>query len=146
MSGNTLRIFIDPGSPMFCLTKQSNLFICMISGKLEFQCARNASQNPPYCPWSIQDTFIIYSSISHQHTFQNYFAENNNLENQKYGSLKIPKRRFTNKCPDSMSCLGANGCVSSVWQMAETNKVNVATWCTSALCLFQRIPGDYIRF
>jgi len=34
---------------------------------LEFQCTRNCHQNLPFCPGSLQDTFIIYSSISHQH-------------------------------------------------------------------------------
>ena len=37
------------------------------SGILEFQCTRNGPQNLPFCPGSLQDTFIIYSSISHQH-------------------------------------------------------------------------------
>ncbi len=36
-----------------------------IYGKLKFQCIRNGPQNPPFCPGSIQDTFIICSSISH---------------------------------------------------------------------------------
>ena len=39
----------------------------MISGKLSFQCTRNGPQNLPYCPRPIQNTFHIYSSISHQH-------------------------------------------------------------------------------
>ena len=40
------------------------------SGKLTFQCSRNGPQHPPFCPGSLQDTFIIYSSISHQHNFR----------------------------------------------------------------------------
>ena len=28
-------------------------------GKLEFQCNRNGSRNPPFCPGSPQNTFII---------------------------------------------------------------------------------------
>ena len=40
---------------------------------LEFQCTRNGSQNLPFCPGSLQDTFIIYSSISHQHIFSEMF-------------------------------------------------------------------------
>ena len=31
-----------------------------IYGKLKFQCTRNGTQNPPFCPGSIQDTFIIF--------------------------------------------------------------------------------------
>ena len=42
----------------------------MIFGKLEFQCTRNGFRNPPFCPGSIQDTFIMFSSISHHHIFQ----------------------------------------------------------------------------
>ena len=57
---------------MFCLTKESNLFIFMIFGKLTFQCTRNGHKNLPHCPGSILDTFIIYSSISHQHNFPKY--------------------------------------------------------------------------
>ena len=45
------------------------------SGKLTFQCTRNGTQNPPFCPGSHQDTFIIYSSISHQHIARKYFAK-----------------------------------------------------------------------
>ena len=44
-------------------------------GKLKFQCTRNCPQNPPYCPGSIQDTFMIYSSISHQHISQCVFLQ-----------------------------------------------------------------------
>ena len=40
---------------------------------LEFQCARNGPQNLPFCPGSLQDTFIIYSSISHQHMLSKIF-------------------------------------------------------------------------
>ena len=40
-------------------------------GKLTFQCSRNGTQNSPFCPGSLQDTFIIYSSISHQRIFRN---------------------------------------------------------------------------
>ena len=40
-------------------------------GKLTFQCTRNDPQNLPFCPGSLQDTFIIYSSISQQHIFKN---------------------------------------------------------------------------
>ena len=33
---------------------------------LEFQGTRNGPQNLPFCPGSLQDTFIIYSLIFHQ--------------------------------------------------------------------------------
>ena len=69
-------------------------------GKLTFQCNRNGPQNPPFCPGSLQDTFIICSSLSHQHNFQKQNAKINNLENRKSGNLKIQKPRFTNRSPD----------------------------------------------
>ena len=52
--------------------------------KLTFQCSRNDPQNPPFCPGSLQDTFIIYSSISRQHIFRKYFPnKKSRLENLK---------------------------------------------------------------
>ena len=65
----------------------------MIFGKLTFQCNRNCPQNLTYCPGSIQDTFIIYSSINHQHISQTCFAKNQiliieNLEISKYQHKK----------------------------------------------------------
>ena len=50
------------------------------SGKLTFQCSRNGPQNPPFCPGSFHNTFIIYSSISHQHIFRKYFQEKSKSE------------------------------------------------------------------
>ena len=47
----------------------------MIYGKLECQCTRNCTQNHPFCLGSIQDAFIIYSSISHNHISQADFAK-----------------------------------------------------------------------
>ena len=65
--------------------------IFKIYGKLEFQCTRNGAQNPPFCPWSLQDTFIIYSSISHQPIFRNI------LQKEKSRESEIQKSRFTNR-------------------------------------------------
>ena len=62
-------------------------YFSTFDGKLESQCIRNGSQNPPFCPWSLQDTFIIYSSISHQHVFQTDFAKKQNLENRQSGNM-----------------------------------------------------------
>ena len=39
----------------------------MFFGKLTLQCTRNGSQNHPFCPGSIQDPFILFSSISENH-------------------------------------------------------------------------------
>ena len=75
----------------------------LFSGKLTFQCSRNGPQNPPFCPGSLQDTFIIYSSISHKHIFRKYFSKTQNLENRKSENLKFQKPRFTNKCPVRVS-------------------------------------------
>ena len=51
-------------------------------GKLTFQCTRNGLQNHQFCPGSLQDTFIIYSSISHQHIFRTYFAKTKSRESK----------------------------------------------------------------
>ena len=69
----------------FGLTWHQKVHFSTFYGKLEFQCIRNGPQNPPYCPWSIQDTFIIYSSTSHQHIFQKHFPKITILENRKSG-------------------------------------------------------------
>ena len=58
---------------------------------LEFQCTRNGPQNPPFCPGSLQDTFIIYSSISHQHIFPKICPSKIKTGNWKSGNLKILK-------------------------------------------------------
>ena len=50
---------------------------------------------PSICPGSLQDTFIIYSSILHQH------ISNIILQKKKISiieNLKIQKPRFTNRC------------------------------------------------
>ena len=72
----------------FGLTGRQKVHFSTFDGKLELQCARNGSQNLPFCPGSIQDTFIIYSSISHQHIVQTFFAKIQNLEHRKSGHLK----------------------------------------------------------
>ena len=48
----------------FGLTWHRKVHFSTFSGKLTFQCTRNGPQNPPFCPGSPQDTFILYSSIS----------------------------------------------------------------------------------
>ena len=55
----------------FGLTWHRKVHFSTFSGKLTFQGSRNGPQNPPFCPGSLRDTFIIYSSISHQHIFKN---------------------------------------------------------------------------
>ena len=82
------------------LTWHQKVHFSTFSGKLTFQCSRNGPQNPPFCPGSLQDTFIIYSSISHQHNFQKYFPKKQNLENRKSENLKFQKTQVTNKCPE----------------------------------------------
>ena len=52
------------------LTWHQEVPFSTFDGKLEFHCIRNGPQNPPCCPGSLQDTFIIYSSISHPHIFR----------------------------------------------------------------------------
>ena len=58
-------------SARFGLTWHRKVHFSTFSGKLTFQSTRNGPQNLPFCPGSLQDTFIIYSSISHQHIFEN---------------------------------------------------------------------------
>ena len=75
----------------FALTWGQKVNFSTLDGKLELQCSRNSNQNLPFCPGSLQDTFIIYSSISHQHIFRTYFAKSINLDNRKSENLKIQK-------------------------------------------------------
>ena len=61
---------------------------------LEFQCTRNGIQNLQFRPGSLQDTFIIYSSISHRHIlFENIAKKNKNrnLGLRKTGNLCFQK-------------------------------------------------------
>ena len=81
----------------FGITWHRKVHFSIFSGKLTFQSTRNGSQNPPFCPGSLQDSFIIYSSISHQHIFRTYCWKRKN-ENRKSENLKFQKPRFTNKC------------------------------------------------
>ena len=55
----------------FGLTWHRKVHFSSFFGKLTFQCTRNGPRDLPFCPGSLQDTFIIYSSISHQHIFKN---------------------------------------------------------------------------
>ena len=56
---------------------------------LEFQCTRNGHQKLPFCPGSLQDTFIIYSSISHQPIVSNIFPRKMKIGNWKSENPKI---------------------------------------------------------
>ena len=44
----------------FGITCGQKVNFSTFSGKLELQCTRNGPQNPPFCPGSIKDTFIIF--------------------------------------------------------------------------------------
>ena len=70
-----LQFSVSPNSEIFSDSWFSEI--------LEFQCTRNGSQNLPFCPGSLQDTFIIYSSISHQHIFPKIFPGKIKTENLK---------------------------------------------------------------
>ena len=71
------------------LTRRQKIYFSTFDGKLELQCARNGSQNLPFCPGSLQDTFIIYSSISHQHIFRRKQKRTGkHIEHRKSGHLK----------------------------------------------------------
>ena len=97
----------------FGLTWGQKVDFSTFSGKLAFQCTRNGLQKPPFCPGSLQDTFIIYSSILHQHIFRTYLAERNKNENLKCEHLKIPKPRFTDRCPDMSDTSFQKGTVTA---------------------------------
>ena len=99
MTAPTIRSYMQIFS-RFGGTRHRKVHFSTFSGKRTFQSSRNGIQNPPYCPGSLQDTFIIYSSISHQHLFRKYFPTNNNLEKRKSENLKFQKPRFANKCPE----------------------------------------------
>ena len=65
----------------FGLTWGQKVHFSTFSGKLTFQCTRNGPQKPQFYPGSLQDAFIIFPSISHQHIFQKYVVKTKNLEN-----------------------------------------------------------------
>ena len=67
----------------FGLTWHRKVNFSTFSGKLTFQSTRNGPQNLPFCPGPLQDTFIIFSSISHQHIFRKYFSKKSKTENPK---------------------------------------------------------------
>ena len=98
MTAPSIRSYMQIFS-RFGLTWHRKVNFSTFSGKLTFQSTRNGPQNLPFCPGSLQDTFIIYSSISHQHIFRTYFANKTNLDNRKSGNLKNPKPRSTNRSP-----------------------------------------------
>ena len=72
----TIRSYLQIFS-RFGGTRCRKVHFSTFSGKPTFQCNRNGIQNPPYCPGSLQDAFIIHSSISHQHNFRTYFQKQN---------------------------------------------------------------------
>ena len=78
----TIRSYLQSFS-RFGGTWDWKVHFSMFSGKLTFQCSRNGPQNHPFCPGSLQDTFIIYSSISHQHIFPKTKLDNRKSENPK---------------------------------------------------------------
>ena len=63
--------------PVFGGTWGQKVHLATCDGKLTFQSTRNGPQNISFCPGSLQDAFIIYSSISHQHIYRKYVATNN---------------------------------------------------------------------
>ena len=73
----------------------------MIFGKLGFQCTRNGSQNPPFCPGSPQNTFIFLRYFKTKFV-QIHSPEIEHLESWQYDNLKYRETHFpksTDKCP-----------------------------------------------
>ena len=67
----------------FGLTWHRKVNFSTFSGKLTFQSTRNGPQNLPFCPGPLQDTFILFSSIFHQHIFRKYFSKKTKTDNPK---------------------------------------------------------------
>ena len=84
-----------PRVPYFLSHKIVKSLTLRIYGKFKFQCTRIDPQNHPHCPGSIQDTFIICSSISHHQIFLKYVAKKRNLENPvHWQKTKLKKTGF----------------------------------------------------
>ena len=88
VSRRTARTYLQIFSRFGC-TWGRKVHFSTFSGKLTF------------CPGSLQDTFIIYSSISHQHIFQTYFAK------RKITRIKILKI-WKSKNPGSLTGAQSN--------------------------------------
>ena len=72
----------------FGLTWHRKVIFSTFSGKLTFQCTRNGAQNLPYCPGSLQDTFIFLRYTTN--IFPEIFCTKNKepgLESPVYGLL-----------------------------------------------------------
>ena len=75
--------------PKSCLTKPT-FSMKMDDNHREnqpFQCIGNGSQNEPFPPGSLQDTFIIWSVISQQHIFD--FSLKKHFDSPKSENLRI---------------------------------------------------------
>ena len=59
-----VRIFLGSRVSNFLSHRIVKSLTFRIHGKLKCPCTRNGNQNHPFCPGSVQDTFIIFSSIS----------------------------------------------------------------------------------
>ena len=87
----------------FGLTWGQKVNFSIFDGKLTFQCPRNCHRNHPFCPGSLQDTFIIYSSILHQHIFRKYVI--------KIKCVMIKKlETWKSKNPGSLTGAQSGGC------------------------------------
>ena len=151
-SARTIRNFsLELWQDLVLLDVRKSTFHSTVVGKLESQCTRNGPQTPPFCPGSLQDTFIICSSISHQHMFQKYVAKRkiSRIENLKIwksenpGSLtsaqfKLNMSTFMQKwlqhgCPKNRNCgFGGNCCGNRFW----TCSTHVHAMCHSS-CMYQ---------
>jgi len=87
----------------FGLTWCQKVNFSIFDGKLTFQCTRNCNQNHPFCPGSLQDTFIMYSLILHQRIFRKYFVPQKGLIIKKLETWK-------SKNPGSLTGAQSGGC------------------------------------
>ena len=118
----------------FGLTWHRKVHFSTFSGKLTFQSNRNGPQNPPFCPGSLRDTFIIHSSISHQHICQQYFAKRKisrieNLEISKVDPGKLVDSFSPRDGPvcSSSECLNSSQ-VCSCKDNASTDPWGMNEW------------------
>jgi len=89
MSGNTLRNFIDPGSPMFCLTNSSNLYFLWFTVNWHFNVLEMAIQTFHICQGLPRTPLLFIPRYLTNICFNLILQKNENLVNGTPGNPKI---------------------------------------------------------
>ena len=97
-SARTIRFLFSRTSAGSGLTGRQKVHFSTFDGKLESQCTRNGPKNPPFCPGSLQNTFIVFPRYLTTR-FPKIISQQKKLENRTSENLKFQTPRFTNKCP-----------------------------------------------